>query len=425
MSDYDSSLPPALSANSSTDMSKLFGCFMFLFGFLFSSIFFVVGSAMFYLMGLSPWMSVLSAQSWQETPCVILAPEAGGPKLRYSYDINGREFIGTEYSFDKMNGGLPAENDLRREFPVGANTVCYVDPGDLSNAVLHRGFVAGMLWGLFPIPFLLVGLIGYIVLFFAVRNRKSIGSGLSPSLANLSSRGETGGPDRPSMRASSVTAVQTVSNSDFDDEDLIDESGPVTLTVESSPLGKFIGTLIFAVIWNSIVGVFVFLIGSEWMNGKGEWFPTLFMIPFVLIGLGVIGAAVYFFLATFNPTPVMTMSRRLIPLAGTADLNWEFAGNTRSIRNLRIVLKGVEEARYTRGTDTYTDTETFYEEDVFNATDPTEIEVGSAELTIPGDTMHSFSASNNKIKWSLEVQGDIPLWPDVHAVFPIRVVPHE
>ena len=38
---------------------------------------------------------------------------------------------------------------------------------------------------------------------------------------------------------------------------------------------------------------------------------------------------------------------------------------------------------------------------------------GSAELTVPTGTMHSFDATSNKIAWTLKIAGDIPKWPDI------------
>jgi hypothetical protein len=57
--------------------------------------------------------------------------------------------------------------------------------------------------------------------------------------------------------------------------------------------------------------------------------------------------------------------------------------------------------------------------------EPEEIVAGKSQFQIPTDSMHSLNASNNKIKWQIQLRADIPNWPDVSASFPIRVVPHE
>ena len=60
---------------------------------------------------------------------------------------------------------------------------------------------------------------------------------------------------------------------------------------------------------------------------------------------------------------------------------------------------------------------------IVKTTEMFDMEQGSANVTIPADTMHSFDAPNNEIAWTLEVHGAIPLWPDVSASFPITVLP--
>jgi hypothetical protein len=48
---------------------------------------------------------------------------------------------------------------------------------------------------------------------------------------------------------------------------------------------------------------------------------------------------------------------------------------------------------------------------------------GSARVTIPERTMHSFAAPHNKIVWVLRVLGDIPSWPDSEDEFVVTVAP--
>ena len=57
----------------------------------------------------------------------------------------------------------------------------------------------------------------------------------------------------------------------------------------------------------------------------------------------------------------------------------------------------------------------------------TAIEPSTASLLVqstpPADTMHSFAGENNKIVWSIKVEGEIPIWPDVNEEFEIKVLP--
>jgi hypothetical protein len=273
-----------------------------------------------------------------------------------------------------------------------------------------------MWWGLFSLPFLAVGLGGYYGLLFARRKPAAL---QPPDDVNLAGR-----PNSPVADARSAATV-VVPDSEFDDDDLREEPGPVTLAPESSRLGAFVGLTIFALIWNGVIFLFLMKRFPDWQQGKWQWFPEIILFAFAFVGLLILLGAIHPFLALFNPIPVLTLSRRLIPLGQSALLTWQLEGSVRSIRSLKLSLKGVEEARYTRGTDTHTDTAVFLEEVCYETQDQNEIASGQAEIRIPTDTMHSFSGGNNRIKWQVQLQGDIPNWPDVTASFPIRVAPHE
>jgi hypothetical protein len=104
-------------------------------------------------------------------------------------------------------------------------------------------------------------------------------------------------------------------------------------------------------------------------------------------------------------------------------MTWSLSGQTRRIMELVVTLRGVEEARYRRGTDTHTDRNTFYEMELHRTSDPYEIVAGQVGFVMPQDTMHSFEATNNKILWELEIHGSIKGWPDMKESFKINVAP--
>jgi hypothetical protein len=200
-------------------------------------------------------------------------------------------------------------------------------------------------------------------------------------------------------------------------------TGPVTLKPAASPLGKLIGTLVFAVIWNGITSVFVTFVVISHLKGKPEWCLTIFMIPFVLVGIGVIFAVIHTFLGLFNPRPEITVSSRSVRLGESLKLSWLLGGRASSLRKLTITVCGQESATYRRGTSTYTDTNDFHELTVCEATDYFNIQRGEAEIQIPADTMHSFESEHNRIIWTINVKGDIAMWPDIDNSYPLLVLP--
>jgi hypothetical protein len=199
--------------------------------------------------------------------------------------------------------------------------------------------------------------------------------------------------------------------------------GPLQLEPEVGPAGKLMGALLFSVIWNGIVSVFVWQAYTTWEAGRPDWFLTLFMVPFVLVGLFTVGLVGYLVLALANPRPRLTVTPGRPRLGDRIRLEWRFSGSAGRLRRLRIALEGREEATYQRGTDTHTDREVFATHVLVETTDRLGILRGTAELMIPDDTMHSFEANSNSIVWELKVAGDIARWPDVDQSFPIQIRP--
>ncbi len=201
------------------------------------------------------------------------------------------------------------------------------------------------------------------------------------------------------------------------------DTGPHVLKPKHTPAGKLIGAIVFALFWNGIVSIFVAQVVQGFRTGHPSWLTTIFMVPFVLIGVGVVGLVVYQFLAMFNPRPTLELSSTMIPLGGAAELRWRLSGNIHRIGSFVVTLRGRESATYRRGTKTHTDTNTFYEMELYRTSNALDIASGQVGFVMPDDTMHSFEAENNKIVWSLDVHGDIERWPDVKESFTIAVLP--
>ena len=159
---------------------------------------------------------------------------------------------------------------------------------------------------------------------------------------------------------------------------------------------------------------------------KGEdfgWFLALFLLVFQAVGLALLAAVPYQLLALANPRPIITMSRGSVPLGGTVSFAWELSGSAQRVTELKMTLRGREEARYRRGTDTHTDTHNFFSETLVNATNATNIARGSGTIRVPANSMHTFTGDNNKIIWTLQVTGEIPRWPNIDETFDIVVRP--
>ena len=358
---------------------------------IFFGIFVVVGGLLTYFFTVRPYLRVQTARTWPATPCVVVASRvqshAGDDSTTYSvdilyrYQVAGREYRSNRYNFlGGSSSGYDSKAAIVAQHPPGKRTTCYVNPNDPTDAVLVRHFTTGMWLGLLPLVFLAAGLFG--VVHFA--------------------RG--GARPQPVVPAAGP-------------------AGPVTLRPQTSPVAKLIGTIFAAAFWNGIVAVFVTQAVRGWQRGHPDYFLTLFLVPFVLVGLALLGGIGYFLLALFNPRLRLTLSARSIPVGGAAELRWEMSGRARALRRLEIVLEGREEATYTRGTTSVTDKEVFTTIPLLDTGNPWDMQTGRAQLLLPPDAMHTFRATHNKILWHLRVRGDIPCWPDLKEEYEVTILP--
>lgn len=185
-----------------------------------------------------------------------------------------------------------------------------------------------------------------------------------------------------------------------------------------SRFAKFIGVAVLAVIWNVICG---WQLVSAVKLGPGS--AIAFVSLFAIVGLVVLGCAVYAFLGLFNPTVEVLVAKEQPVLGEPLELRWRLAGKSSRVQRLQITLEGVEEATYMRSSDTKTEHHRFLNVAIAETSDPGEIADG-ATILIPRDSVPSFSAKYNKIVWRLVVQGEIANWPDIEDEFIVDVVAH-
>lgn len=389
-------------------------------GLIFGGVFAAAGIGMLIFMTILPLWRTASAQAWSQVPCVVERSELlrfegdDGPTYRidilYRYEIEGQSYGSNRYSFSSFgsSSGQTGKQKTISQYPVGKQTTCYVDPADPTQAVLHRGLSLANLWGLFPIPFAAVGLgVIYFTLFGKGKDKTN---NWRPEPGNKA--GDAGAA--PSQAKDPAT-------------------DPIILDPSASRKKSFVGAAFFALIWNGITGAILYFFLGDFLQGDWETAPVVFFCIFQVIGLIIIGVAIHKLMLLFAPRVVLQLSRQAIPIGGSAELGWLIPGTSRRITKLTIQLIGEESATYTRGTDTVTDTETFYEHDLVadasqgGQEDPHRAAAndayGEVMLTIPLETMHSFEAEHNKIVWKLRVKAEVPRFPDPKDEYPLTVLP--
>ena len=387
---------------------------------VFFSFFFLIGSVVFLLFFVRPALGVLSARSWPATPCTVVSSDVQrhrGSKsttysvdVLYSYEVNGREFRSNRYGFmGGSSSGYQGKAEIAARFPAGAKAVCYVNPNDPAEAVLERGFTAGMWIGLLPLIFVLVG-----------------AGGIFHSLRGGRPRPNDASPYEP-MSMSQISGVSPGIRAMTDASHLIgDVAGPRALKSSGSKIGAVIGIGIFAAIWNGVI-FFGFILNSGFFRrGRTDFFDLfglLFMIPFVAIGLFLIGLLVYQILGLFNPRIELTLTPGAPQLGEKISVAWRLTGRTQVLRGMKIYVEAREEATYRRGTSTYTDRKPFLKLELYSSASSMEPETGHASVALPLESMPTWKSDNNKIVWVVHVIGEISRWPDMKEEFVIEIHP--
>ena len=199
------------------------------------------------------------------------------------------------------------------------------------------------------------------------------------------------------------------------------------LPIGTSPGWALFGMLLACLFWNGIVSVFVVQAVGGHRKGDPDWFMTLFISPFVLVGMVLIVIFVRKLLVAtgIGPTLVEISDHPLHP----GDQCRLFVSQPGRLRfnSLEVLLVCEEKATYRQGTNTRTENREVYQQAMFRR-EGFEIHHGlpfetQCELAIPVSAMHSFRAEHNEVNWTVVVKGDVAGWPDYRRVFPIVVQP--
>ncbi len=298
-----------------------------------------------WLFFLQPLIKTRDAASWPQTEALIVDSEivehvgdessSWSAKFSYTYTVNGKEYQNDRYSFLKLSGSRRAAKKLQRKHPVGSRTPCFYNPSAPSHSVLNRSLNSSVLLGLIPLAF---SLVGGIVLYGVLFRQWGSDTGKSGSVGHL----PVGTTSRSALKSEA-------GNSDQLPDDLLDQQfdGPLKLKPAMSKWAVLSMGLLFGIFWNGIVSFFV-------LHVIDEGFPiflTLFMIPFVLVGLAITFSCIYVFLSLFNPRIEVALSNGAVPLGDEVDVAWEVIGKSGRIRKLEILIEGEESATYQRGSE--------------------------------------------------------------------------
>ena len=393
------------------------------FMLIFGGVFALVGGGVGIPLGVIPLQKMVASSSWEETPCKIIwsrvqrheSTSDGKTSITwsvdifYEYDFNGEKHRSNSYgAIGGSSSGRSGKTAVTKLYPSGSMRVCYVDLATPERAMLQRGFSWKALLCLIPLIFLVIGFAVMRAGFRAKGKLKAVTSDGGRFADAYKSDGNQFAEKNRSVFSEKSSAGSLVENEKV-------------LSPGKKRMGGAAGCLVFALFWNGIVSIFVWKVFEGFEKGRPEWFMTLFMIPFVLVGLGAIAMFFYKLLALTNPKPVITLSPGTLRPGQNSEVTWKITSRADRIKHMKIFLWGVESATYRRGTNTHTSREVFYENVLFESTSHSDIRSGMVNFEMPADAMPTLNTGNNAIDWEIRVSGDIPFWPDVQDNYKIEV----
>ena len=396
--------------------------------------FLLIGVGVGYLLVVQPLLSAWDAQSWPGVRAEVVSSSVDerrdsdgtsySPEVTYRYDAGGRSYTSDRVTIMNWSHSDRASAEaVVLAHPPGAAVVAYVDPTDPASAVLDRDIGWGWLVGIIPLVFALLGLVLIVAGLRIGRRDAPLSGDANPYMPGVQRRGMDAEPSGGGLFPTRDPHAPATSAAD--DASAGKAAGSAEFSSRGQRWGKFVGLTIFAILWNGIIWAIVLFAGVE-------WFILIFLSIFIFIGAAMVLGAVQAGMRLMSPGVRLTLTPARPRQGEPMVVAWEVTGSTSRLRDLRVVLEGVESATYTRGTDTVTDTHVFATRELDSreksGTDPLDAS-GSVELETPGlsgegvNLPPTFEASRNKILWRLSVKGDIRWWPDIEDAWDIEVLP--
>lgn len=364
-----------------------------------------------------------------ERECVVLEARLGKqdggdgalyrPEIRIEYTVDGEKYVVWTYA---VRGGYSADRaavqEIVRSYQAGQKHPCWYDPADPSVAVLARSYT-WWFWLTLAIPasFILIGVGGLVhaaMTWGKSAERRSALAQRASQIAPFDARA------RDAAALPSVPRPAGVTDS------------PGTTLAYRLPIVAASGWKLFAgaaacLGWNGIVAVFACVAISGFLEGRPDWILTLFLLPFVLAGAGLI---VYFLryvlvASAIGPTLVEVSDQPLHP-GRQYELFVSQTGRLR-MNSLEVFLACDEQATFHQGTNTRREVLRVFEQPVYRR-EQFDVRHGvpceaRCTLDVPVGAMHSFKSQHNEIHWKVIVKGDVLGWPNFTRSFPVIVYP--
>ncbi len=195
----------------------------------------------------------------------------------------------------------------------------------------------------------------------------------------------------------------------------------------SSGHSSVFGAAWLALMWNSVCVVLLAVAISGWWYNRPRPVLAMLLVPFS----GVAVWSLKSFLRQVRGiagvgSTVVEISDHPLEPGGTYRLFVMQMGRMR-LRSLRVELVCEEESFFRQGTDVRSDQHVALSKELL-AESPVRVDPQAhweqqLEFELPANVMHSFSATNNSVRWRLVVSGEARPWPSFCRSFPLVVHP--
>lgn len=397
---------------------------------LFFSVFLLFGIAALVVMLLTiVWPELRANRHYVETRCKVVSrsiSEHRGedsvtyrPDITVEFELLGKKFRTTTYDAARMyQGGRDHAEAALAKFQEGKEYPCWYDPTNPTQAVLVRGYSGWTyLFLLVPISFIAIGGGGLVYTLWHWGTSAERRAAIAQRAANMDLL------NGPLIEREDYPYVP----SDADWKSSAGTKLAYRLPIATAPGWQLFATVLACLFWNGVTSVFVIIAIRSHVRGNPEWFLTVFLIPFVLVGAVLIYAAVRQVLIATGIGPTrLEISKHPLHAGEQCELYISQTGRL-SMNSLEVLLVCDERATYRQGTDTRTEHCRVLKQSLYRVDN---VEIDQAipfehlwTIAIPLGAMHSFKSTHNEIRWKLVVQGDVSGWPNFEREYPVIVVP--
>lgn len=398
---------------------------------LFFAVFLLLGCA-----GLTVIFTALVIPEWRanhvfvEGTCAILDRDVGKhegpegtayrPRFKIRYHVEGADYV--EWTYDIRGATTSDKAEAERildRFSAGQEVPFWYDPSDPSVAVLVRGY-SWWFWLLFSVPvsFILIGGGGLIYAIWTWGKSAERRAALAQKAKPL----ELLDPGRRSEKPKYPHVPTEARLADSPGTTLRFRLPPVR-----SPAWSLAIWLVACLLWNAVLAPFVVVALRCFLRGEPDWFMTIFLVPFLAIGIGLFVMFLRQVLVTTGVGPTLVEVSELPLYPGRHYEMFLSQTGRLKMNSLEVLLVCEEEATFRHGTNTRTESQCVYQQPLFRQ-EGFEVRRGlpfeaRCPLEVPAGAMHSFKSDHNQVRWKILVKGDVLGWPNYERSFPLIVYP--